>query len=195
MKKLTSFPIVVLLLLTCTTGGSYTVNAQAHNIKNDVFWYTKDGRPINSQGGGIFRFPDPATGEKKYYWYGVHYKEADTYRNDPSLTLPSATFESVTCYSSTDLVNWKFESDVLTQEELKKKDGERRTWVGRLGVAYIKELKLYEIQRIESYSEGVKKRIYDLTVRATKCLEDNEEDLAKTLLAESLKLQEETSFD
>jgi uncharacterized protein (TIGR02646 family) len=61
--------------------------------------------------------------------------------------------------------------------------------------ALIKELKLYEIQRIESYSEGVKKRIYDLTVRATKCLEDNEEDLAKTLLAESLKLQEETSFD
>ena len=44
----------------------------------------------------------------------VHYKEADTYRKDPSITLASSTFESVTCYSSTDLVNWKFEADVLT---------------------------------------------------------------------------------
>ena len=52
-----------------------------------MFWNTKDERPINSQGGGIFKFADPATGEKKYYWYGVHYKEADTYRNDPSVTL------------------------------------------------------------------------------------------------------------
>jgi hypothetical protein len=136
---------VVLLGLVCLIGESLfqTLNAQALPIKNDIFWYTTDGRPINSQGGGIFKFPDPATGEKKYYWYGVHYKEADTYRNDPSVTLSSSTFESVTCYSSTDLVNWKFEADVLTTEELKKQEGYRKTWVGRLGVAYIKELNNY----------------------------------------------------
>ena len=144
MKKPTVSSVAVLLFLSFILGGSnYTANAQAHNIKNDVFWYTKDGRPIYSQGGGIFRFADPVTGEKKYYWYGVHYKEADTYRNDPSVTLSSSTFESVTCYSSTDLVNWTFESDVLTREELSKQDGTRRTWVGRLGVAYIKELNKY----------------------------------------------------
>ena len=106
---------IVLLLLMFTIGSKLSsVTAQSHNIKNDVFWYTKDKRPINSQGGGIFRFADPKTGEKKYYWYGVHYEGADTYRNNPSVTISNAAFESVTCYSSTDLVNWTFEADVLT---------------------------------------------------------------------------------
>jgi hypothetical protein len=148
IKKMRYHPttsIVVLLLLAFTnaTGQLHPVKAQSHNIKNDVFWYTKEGLPISSQGGGIFRFADPSTGEKKYYWYGVHYQGADTYRNDPSVTISNAAFESVTCYSSTDLVNWTFEADVLTKEELQKHDGNRRTWVGRLGVAYIPELKKY----------------------------------------------------
>jgi hypothetical protein len=117
------------------------VRSQSLNIKNDVFWNTKDGRPIYSQGGGIFKFNDPATGKMKYYWYGVQYKEAAIYRNDPSITLPNATFESVTCYSSTDLVNWTFEVDVFTKEEAFKTIP--RTWVGRLGVAYMKELNKY----------------------------------------------------
>jgi len=114
--------------------------AQFLNIKNDSFWNTKDGQPIYSQGGGIFKFR-AAAGKEKYYWYGVHYKEAEIYRNDPSKTLPNASFESVTCYSSTDLVNWTFEADVFTKEEAFKTAP--RTWVGRLGVAYIKELNKY----------------------------------------------------
>src|ERR1700712_3453260 len=94
------------------------LKAQTANIKNDVFWDTADGKPIYSQGGGIFRFPDPATGVKKYYWYGVHYKEAENYRAAPFITQHGARFESVTCYTSTDLVNWKFEADVLTKETI-----------------------------------------------------------------------------
>lgn len=134
--------VIILLILI---GGSpfYTAKAQELNIKNDAFWYTKNGLPINSQGGGIFKFADPLTGEKKYYWYGVHYAEADIYRNNPSVTQKGVTFESVTCYSSTDLVNWTFEGDVLTKDELKKRSDYRKTWVGRLGVAYIPELKKY----------------------------------------------------
>ncbi|HEX7844616.1 MAG TPA: family 43 glycosylhydrolase [Chitinophagaceae bacterium] len=119
------------------------VQGQLLNIKNDVFWKTKDGQSINSQGGGIFKFNDPVTGLQKFYWYGVNYDEADTYRNDPSVTLPKCTFRSVTCYSSTDLVNWTFEADVLTRDEALK-DG-KNTWVGRLGVAYIKERKQYAL--------------------------------------------------
>lgn len=118
--------------------------AQRAHIKNDVFWNTENDKPIFSQGGGIFKFTDPLTGIKKYYWYGVHYKEAETYRANPSITLRSATFESVTCYSSTDLVNWHYEGDVLTKEELRKHE-DRNTWVGRLGVAYIRELKKYAL--------------------------------------------------
>ena len=142
-KRYCFFKGVTLLGVFITLAGYISkVNAQASNIKNDVFWYTKEGLPINSQGGGIFRFADPASGELKYYWYGVHYKEADSYRNDPAVTLKNASFESVTCYSSTDLVKWTFVADVLTKEELSKHGGERK-WVGRLGVAFIKELNEY----------------------------------------------------
>ena len=83
----------------------HSAKAQTKNIKNDIFWDTKDGQPIYSQGGGIFQFADPATGIKKYYWYGVHYAVADAYRNNPSVTQTGSTFQSVTCYSSVDLVN------------------------------------------------------------------------------------------
>ena len=130
------------LFLIC--GSTFnTLKAQELNIKNDAFWYTKSGLPINSQGGGIFKFADPISGEKKYYWYGVHYAEADIYRDNPSVTQKNVTFESVTCYSSTDLVNWTFEADVLTTQELKKQKDYSKTWVGRLGVAYIPELQKY----------------------------------------------------
>jgi hypothetical protein len=115
--------------------------AQPFNIKNDVFWNTVNGNPISSQGGGIFKFADSVTGKEKYYWYGVYYEEADIYRNNPSVTLPRATFKSVTCYTSTDLVNWVFEADVLTKDEVIKPG--TKSWVGRLGVAYVKELHKY----------------------------------------------------
>lgn len=137
MSIIIKAPVVGIILLLATLD----LNAQKATIKNDIFWNTKDGKPIYSQGGGIFKFPDPVSGAVKYYWYGVHYKEADVYRNDPSATLPRASFQSVTCYSSTDLVNWTFESDVLTTEELVKLGV--ITWVGRLGVAYIPAMKKY----------------------------------------------------
>lgn len=143
--KQNKFKQYIIFMLVFMLGGSlfYTAKAQEINIKNDAFWYTKNGLPINSQGGGIFKFADPISGEKKHYWYGVHYAEADTYRDNPSVTQKNATFESVTCYSSTDLVNWTFEGDVLTKDELKKRSDYRKTWVGRLGVAYIPELQKY----------------------------------------------------
>lgn len=131
--------VIQLALLLCLINGKS--NAQFLNIKNDIFWNTKDALPIYSQGGGVFKFSDPVSGKMKYYWYGVHYQEAEAYRNDPSITQPRSSFEAVTCYSSTDAVNWTFERNVLTKEELLQH--ERITWVGRLGVVYIKELNKY----------------------------------------------------
>jgi hypothetical protein len=142
IKKNCSWPGLaryMLFTLACLVWGIGL--AQMQNIKNDRFWSTENGQPIYSQGGGIFTFKDPHTNTEKYYWYGVHYKEADQYRSDPSLTLPNATFQAVTCYSSTDLVNWKFEGNVMSRESLEKTS--RVTWVGRLGVAYIRELNQY----------------------------------------------------
>ena len=130
----------IALLLFCTI--CFCKAEIPNNIKNDIFWNTKDGQAIYSQGGGIFKFPDPKSGIEKYFWYGVHYKEAETYRADPSVTQERNNFVSVTCYSSTDLVNWEFEADVLTKSEIDKNSA-RTGWVGRLGVAYIKEWKKY----------------------------------------------------
>lgn len=133
--------IVCLVVLYCIV--SSKANAQLQNIKNNIFWNTKDGLPIYSQGGGIFKFTDPVSGRMKYYWYGIYYKEAEIYRNDPSVTQSRSGFEAVTCYTSADAVNWTFEGNVLTNEELLKH--ERRTWVGRLGVTFIKELNKYAL--------------------------------------------------
>ena len=130
---------ILLLVIVCIF--IQTSNAQPQTIHNDKFWNTQEGKPIYSQGGGIFSFTDPVSRTKKYYWYGAHYKEAETYRNNPTVTLHTDTFESVTCYSSTDLVNWTAEPDVLTKEEILKHGP--KTWVGRLGVAYMEALNKY----------------------------------------------------
>ena len=131
------------LLLTQLFCVPAIVNAQSSTIQNDVFWNTKEGKPIYSQGGGIFQFTDLLSGKPKYYWYGVHYKEAEAYRANPSVTQTKNAFESVTCYTSTDAVKWTFEADVLTKEEVLQHNGGRPTWVGRLGVAFIKEMNKY----------------------------------------------------
>ncbi|WP_026715293.1 family 43 glycosylhydrolase [Flavobacterium daejeonense] len=117
--------------------------AQFQNIKNDTFWNTQEGLPIFSQGGGIFKFKDPQTGIEKYYWYGVHYEEAEKYRKEPVKKYDHCTFKAVSCYSSTDLVNWTFENNVFT--EAKAFPDGRKTWVGRLGVAFVKEINKYAL--------------------------------------------------
>lgn len=141
MKRINlTFLLAGILLIVQNT----SVFAQYQNIKNDSFWDTKNGKPIYSQGGGIFKFKDPDTGIEKYYWYGVHYEEAEKYRNDPSKTQERNNFQGVTCYSSTDLVNWESEGHVLTREEVFKNSGGRQwMWLGRMGVAYVKEANQY----------------------------------------------------
>lgn len=121
-------------------------------IQNDYFWNTADGKPMYTQGGGIFRFADPETGELTYFWYGNHYKEAELYRGNPRKKYPNCTFVSVSCYSSKDMVNWHEEADVLTAEEAN--GGRRRGgWLGRLGVGYLKEINKYVLLMQQNNSE------------------------------------------
>lgn len=138
--------IVIVCIVGFTICSSQTTGLQTQffNIKNDTFWNTVDGNPIYSQGGGVFQFKDPNSGELKYYWYGVHYREAELYRQDPSITQERNYFVSVTCYSSVDLVNWKFENDVLTRDELDR-NFRRTGWVGRMGVAYVEDINQYAL--------------------------------------------------
>lgn len=82
--------------------------ATAYNaIVPGAVWNDIEGNPINAHGGGILYH------EGTYYWYG-EYKKGRT-------VLPEwATWEcyrtdvtGVSCYSSQDLLNWKFEGIVL----------------------------------------------------------------------------------
>ena len=77
-------------------------------IINDNFWKDIDGNYIYSQGGGIFKFED------SYYLYGVHYKGAEAYATNPTQKNDDIAFVSISFDSSKDLINWKFENDVLT---------------------------------------------------------------------------------
>ena len=62
----------------------------------------------------------------------------------------------MTCYSSTDLVNWTFEGDVVTREQLsgtEEMGGEEVQWVGRLGVAYMEESGTYAMFVQHEYAD------------------------------------------
>lgn len=131
--------LIVAIFWICSPA---SLPAQMQNIKNNRFWDTVDGQPIFSQGGGIFRFVDPKSGTEKYFWYGVEYREAALYRNDPSVTQTKDFFLGVTCYTSTDLVNWKSEGYALTRDNVVKHH-ERTSWMGRMGVVYVPEMKKY----------------------------------------------------
>jgi hypothetical protein len=105
-----------------------SVFAAGQVIQNDVFWKDLSGKPIYSQGGGVLKVGGT------YYWYGAKYKEAESYYSSPTKRYGSTTFSSVTCYSSSDLVNWKSEGDVFSGQS---------GWVGRMGVAYNATTKKY----------------------------------------------------
>jgi len=108
--------------------------ASGQTIRNDAFWKDQSGKPIYSQGGGIFKFGST------WYWYGVHYAGAETYAANPVKLNSDTRFVSVTCYSSTDLVHWKFENDVLDSGATGLSG---TSWLGRLGVAYNANTKKY----------------------------------------------------
>jgi autotransporter-associated beta strand protein len=115
-------------LVAAALFGFSTPTHAAGQITNDSFYKDTDGNLIYSQGGGIFKFGE------KYYWYGVKYNGAVTYAANPAAGQNGDTsFNAVTCYSSTDLVNWKFENNILTAST----PGLGSTsWIGRIGVFY-----------------------------------------------------------
>jgi hypothetical protein len=106
------------------SGAADAATAAAY-IENDVFWKDTSGKLLASQGGGVLQVGNT------FYWYGVEYGGAATYAASPTKLNSDTSFVAVTCYSSTDLVHWKFENDVLTAAT-----SGATGWVGRVGVAY-----------------------------------------------------------
>jgi hypothetical protein len=97
-------------------------------IQNDVFWQDTSGAPLYSQSGNVIKVGST------YYWYGNKYAGAVTYAAKPTGKNNDTTFDGVTCYSSTDLVHWKFENIVLVQSDVPGSSA--ADWFGRMGVAY-----------------------------------------------------------
>ncbi len=62
-----------------------------------AIWRDDRGNHINAHGGGILHY------EGRYYWFGEHKGEKS-----------NAAHVGVTCYSSDDLYNWKYEGVALT---------------------------------------------------------------------------------
>lgn len=115
MKKYTIglFILAAVLISSC---GSNKKKSQTESdsgmIVSGAKWLDTDGNMINAHGGGMLYH------EGTYYWYG-EYKGDSTYWNPkvPSWECYRTEAGGVSCYSSKNLVDWKFEGVVLPSEK------------------------------------------------------------------------------
>ena len=96
-----------------------TANAQDRLIRSGEIWPDTEGNHINAHGGGILHFGDT------YYWFGEH-------KSDHT----SDALVGVTCYVSTDLVNWRNCGVALSVTDQKGHDIERGCILERPKVIY-----------------------------------------------------------
>ncbi|SHM89629.1 family 43 glycosylhydrolase [Mucilaginibacter sp. OK098] len=79
---------------------SITLFAQNKNIDPGAVWPDNNGDHIQAHGGGIIKI------KNTYYWYGEERRKGlDT------------NYRYVSCYSSPDLMNWKFMGDVVKMQD------------------------------------------------------------------------------
>ncbi len=83
-------------------------NESQYKIKPGEIWNDTDGNPINAHGGGILFH------NGTYYWYG-EMKVGETYLPECNKHWGGTRVDvtGVSCYSSKDLYQWKFEGNVL----------------------------------------------------------------------------------
>ena len=152
--------LFLLLMLLCLCG---VFPCGAQNIIPGEEWRDTDGNPINAHGGGILYH------DGTYYWYG-EYKGKHTYRS-PGVDWDCYRTEAggVSCYSSKDLYNWKFEGIVLDPDTLNPHSDIQPTMViERQKVIYNDK---NGIQR--NVTEIMAERIERLSPRAVQTNEDN----------------------
>jgi hypothetical protein len=100
---------IFLFLFTVLSFASFSQTLQhaQSDFKPGEVWKDTDGNPINAHGGGILFH------NGKYYWYG-EYKKGET-RLVPDLGWECYRVKAggISCYSSVNLTDWKFEGIVL----------------------------------------------------------------------------------
>ena len=95
------------------------VQSKGQTIRNGELWLDDTGTHINAHGGGILKYGDT------YYWFGEH-------KSDHT----SAALVGVTCYASTDLVNWRNCGIALSVSDEPGSDIERGCVLERPKVIY-----------------------------------------------------------
>lgn len=104
--------IIFLFLFTALSFASLSQTPQQaqSDFKPGEVWNDNNGQPINAHGGGILFH------KGKYYWYG-EYKKGNTW------LVPNLGWEcyrvkagGISCYSSVNLTNWKFEGIALAPD-------------------------------------------------------------------------------
>jgi hypothetical protein len=130
------------LLTVCfTTLLSFAFAQEQNAIYPGEVWPDEDSNHIQAHGGGIIKL------NKTYYWYGEERRQGlDT------------NYRYVSCYSSKDLINWKFRGDVI---KLAKPDSilQGNKWVlERPKVFYnVKTKKYVMYMHIDGAVKGVSK--------------------------------------
>jgi len=98
MGKITFFHYCALLALALTSCG----NQETENYKSvltGIPWYTENGENVSAHGANIIKEGD------KFYLFGENKNNTNN------------RFEGFSCYSSTDLMNWKYEGIALLPNE------------------------------------------------------------------------------
>jgi len=87
---------------------AYAGAASHTQFRPGEIWTDTSGAPINGHGGGILYH------DKVYYWYG-EIKSGKTWLPECNRSWGGRRVETVgiSCYSSQDLYNWKYEGNVL----------------------------------------------------------------------------------
>ena len=108
-----------LMLLAFLLAMPAMVLSKGQTIRNGELWPDETGTHINAHGGGILKCGDT------YYWFGEH-------KSDHT----SAALVGVTCYASTDLVNWRNCGIALSVSDEPGSDIERGCVLERPKVIY-----------------------------------------------------------
>ena len=118
-------------------------------IRPGEVWPDVDGNHIQAHGGGIIKI------KNTYYWYGEERRQG-----------LDSNFRYVSCYSSADLVNWKFKGDAL---KLSEPDSAGKNWVlERPKVYYNKKTKKYVMYfHLDGPGHGENGRSYKIARVAT----------------------------
>ncbi|MBN2589288.1 MAG: family 43 glycosylhydrolase [Sedimentisphaerales bacterium] len=123
MKRIIYFSSGIVFLCSCVLALEEKVElSKMDKFRPGDLWLDTSGKPIQAHGGGIILRDDA------YYWYGED-------RTPGQKT-------SVSCYSSKDLYNWKFEGTAFRQDDLAA-EIKANTFIERPKVIYNAKTKKY----------------------------------------------------